>query len=152
MAGNGLVRYWDNTFLDPFIEGSWMTKHNGKYYLQYGAPGTEFRGYADGVIVGDHPLGPFTPQSDPLSFKPGGFARGAGHGSTFQDNQKNWWHVSTMSISVKNNFERRIGIWPAGFDKDDVMWCILLLAIIRTIFLPLPTPPEDGGFYRVDAA
>lgn len=114
--------YMDNTFLDPFIEGSWMTKHNGKYYLQYGAPGTEFSGYADGVIVGEHPLGPFTPQSDPLSFKPGGFARGAGHGSTFQDNFKNWWHVSTIAISVKNNFERRIGIWPAGFDKDDVMY------------------------------
>jgi hypothetical protein len=114
--------YYDNTFLDPFIEGSWMTRHNGKYYLQYGAPGTEFSGYADGVIVGENPLGPFIPQSDPLSFKPGGFARGAGHGSTFQDNFKNWWHVSTISISVKNNFERRIGIWPAGFDKDDVMY------------------------------
>ena len=75
--------YMDDTFLDPFIEGSWMTKHNGKYYFQYGAPGTEFSGYADGVIVGTAPLGPFTPQSDPLSFKPGGFARGAGHGSTF---------------------------------------------------------------------
>ena len=66
----------DNTFLDPFIEGAHMTKHNGKYYLQYGAPGTEFSGYADGVVVGNHPLGGFTPQSDPLSFKPGGFSRG----------------------------------------------------------------------------
>jgi len=28
-----------------------------------------------------------------------------------------------MTIAVKNNFERRIGIWPAGFDKDDVMYC-----------------------------
>ncbi len=43
--------HMDNTFLDPFIEGAWMTKHNGKYYLQYGAPGTEFSGYADGVVV-----------------------------------------------------------------------------------------------------
>jgi xylan 1,4-beta-xylosidase len=115
--------YLDNTFLDPFIEGAWMTKHNGKYYLQYGAPGTEFSGYADGVVVGEHPLGPFTPQPDPFSYKPGGFARGAGHGSTFQDGYKNWWHTSTVAISVKNNFERRIGIWPAGFDKDGVMWC-----------------------------
>jgi xylan 1,4-beta-xylosidase len=115
--------YLDNTFLDPFIEGSWMTKHNGKYYFQYGAPGTEFSGYSDGVIVGDQPLGNnFTPQSDPLSYKPGGFARGAGHGSTFQDNQANWWHVSTITIAVKNSFERRLGIWPAGFDKDDVMY------------------------------
>jgi xylan 1,4-beta-xylosidase len=116
--------YYDNTFLDPFIEGSWMTKHNGKYYLQYGAPGTEFSGYADGVVVGDHPLGnQWTPQSDPLSLKAGGFARGAGHGATFQDLKGNYWHVSTITIAVKNNFERRIGIWPAGFDKDDMMYC-----------------------------
>jgi beta-xylosidase len=40
--------HMDNTFLDPFIEGSHMTKYKGKYYLQYGAPGTEFSGYADG--------------------------------------------------------------------------------------------------------
>jgi len=115
--------YYDNTFLDPFIEGSWMTKHNGKYYLQYGAPGTEFSGYADGVVVGDDPLGPFDrPQSDPFSFHPGGFARGAGHGSTFMDNQQHYWHISTIAIGVKNSFERRLGIWPAGFDKDDVMY------------------------------
>jgi xylan 1,4-beta-xylosidase len=115
--------HMDNTFLDPFIEGSWMTKHNGKYYLQYGAPGTEFSGYADGVAVGKEPLGFFENQSDPLSMKLGGFARGAGHGSTFMDNNNNYWHISTIMLSVKNNFERRIGIWPAGFDKDDVMWC-----------------------------
>lgn len=116
--------HMDNTFLDPFIEGAWMTKHNGKYYLQYGAPGTEMSGYADGVVAGPSPLGnQFTPQSDPLSFKPGGFARGAGHGATFTDHKGAYWHVSTMGISVKNNFERRIGIWPAGFDKDDVMYC-----------------------------
>jgi xylan 1,4-beta-xylosidase len=127
----------DDTFLDPFIEGSWMTKNNGKYYLQYGAPGTEFSGYADGVVVGDSPLGPFTPQSMPMSYKPGGFTRGAGHGATFQDYWKNYWHVSTIAISVKNNFERRIGIWPTGFDKDDVMYC-------NTAFGDYPTYLPDG--------
>lgn len=115
--------YYDNTFLDPFLEGATMNKHNGKYYLQYGAPGTEFSGYADGVVVGDNPLGPFTPQPDPVSYKPGGFARGAGHGATFQDNWKNYWHVSTIVVSVKNNFERRLGLWPAGFDNDGIMYC-----------------------------
>lgn len=116
----------DNTFLDPFIEGAWMTKHNGKYYFQYGAPGTEMSGYADGVVVGNKPLfdgADITPQSDPVSFKPGGFSRGAGHGSTFTDNYNNYWHISTSIICVKNTWERRMGIWPAGFDKDDVMWC-----------------------------
>lgn len=115
--------YMDNTFLDPFIEGSHLTKYKDKYYLQYGAPGTEFSGYADGLLVGKSPLGPWEAQSDPLSFKPGGFARGAGHGATFQDRFNNYWHVSTMVVSVKNNFERRLGIWPTGFDKDDVMYC-----------------------------
>ena len=115
--------YMDDTFLDGFLEGAEMVKHNGKYYLQYAGPGTEFSGYADGVAVGDGPLNYFQNQSDPLSLKAGGFARGAGHGATFQDNQKKYWHVSTMVVAVKNNFERRLGIWPAGFDKDDVMYC-----------------------------
>lgn len=114
--------YMDNTFLDPFLEGAQMTKHNGKYYLEYCAPGTEMSGSGDGVLVGDNPLGPFQPQSDPFSFKPGGFIRGPGHGSTFRDNGNNYWHTSTLGINVKNTFERRIGIWPAGFDKDGVMY------------------------------
>jgi xylan 1,4-beta-xylosidase len=112
----------DDTFLDGFIEGAWMTKHNGKYYFQYAAPGTEFSGYADGVAVGNGPLDFFQNQSDPLSMKAGGFARGAGHGATFQDNLQKYWHVSTQVIAVKNNFERRLGIWPAGFDRDGVMY------------------------------
>ena len=127
----------DNTFLDPFIEGSWMTKHNGKYYLQYGAPGTEFSGYADGVAVSDQPLGNFVHQSLPFSYKPGGFARGAGHGSTFQDKWDNYWHISTISISVKNSFERRLGLWPAGFDKDDILYC-------NTAFGDYPAYLPDG--------
>jgi hypothetical protein len=147
--------YYDNTFLDPFIEGAWMTKYNGKYYLQYGAPGTEFSGYADGVVVGDNPLGPFTPQPDPLSYKPGGFARGAGHGSTFQDPWNNWWHISTMVIAVKNNFERRLGIWPAGFDKDGVMYCNTAFGDYPH-YLPssagrqggLPSPSGEGSGVR----
>jgi hypothetical protein len=113
----------DNTFLQPFTEGAFVTKYNSKYYLQYGAPGTEFSGYADGVYVGKNPLGPFEYQShNPFSYKPGGFARGAGHGATFQDVNGNYWHTATIGICVKNNFERRLGIWPAGFDADDVLF------------------------------
>jgi xylan 1,4-beta-xylosidase len=112
----------DNTFLNPFTEGACMNKHNGEYYLQYGAPGTEFSGYADGVYVGEGPLGPFRYQDhNPFSLKAGGFARGAGHGATYPDLHGDWWHVSTVVLGVKNNFERRLGIWPAGFDKDGIL-------------------------------
>ncbi len=133
--------HMDNTFLDPFIEGSHMTKHNGKYYLQYGAPGTEFSGYADGLLVGTGPLGPFEAHSDPLSIKLSGYVRGAGHGATFTDNFGNYWHVSTTVISVKNTFERRLGIWPTGFDKDDVMWCNTTFGDYPTY---LPSPRGEG--------
>lgn len=115
--------YYDDTFLDGFMEGAFMTKYKDKYYLQWGGPGTEFSGYADGVAVGNHPLGPFRHVPLPLSYKPGGFARGAGHGATFEDKYGNYWHVSTMVVNVKNNFERRLGLWPAGFDNDGVMYC-----------------------------
>ena len=114
--------YYDNVPLDGFIEGAWMDKHNGKYYLQYGTPGSEMSGYADGVSVSDSPFGPFTVQSfNPFAFKPGGFSRGAGHGASFKDKWGNWWHVSSVIMNVKNSFERRLGLWPTSFDKDGIM-------------------------------
>lgn len=108
----------------PYIEGAFMTKHDGRYYLQYACPGTEFNTYGDGVYVSDKPLGPFVlQQSNPFSSKPGGFIAGAGHGSTIADVYGNWWHVSTMRISINHSFERRVGLFPAGFDADGVMYC-----------------------------
>ena len=102
-----------------YIEGSWMTKYKGRYYLQYAAPATEGNSYADGVVVGDTPTGPFTYQSySPFSSKPTGFIGGAGHGSTFQDLNGRWWHVATMSISKRFLFERRIGLFPAEFTSQ----------------------------------
>lgn len=108
----------------PYIEGPWMTKYQGKYYLQYATPGTEYNVYGDSVYVGNSPLGPFAlAENNPYSFQPGGFFTGAGHGSTFQDEFGNWWHASTMRISINHNFERRVGIWPAGFDAGGGLFC-----------------------------
>lgn len=108
----------------PFIEGAWMSKYHGRYYLQYACPGTEHNIYCDGVYVSDSPLGPFKlAKNNPYSYKPGGFITGAGHGSTMWDKNKNLWHTSTMSISVNHSFERRVGLWQAGFDKDGELFC-----------------------------
>ncbi len=108
---------------DPWIEGAWMTKHDGKYYLQYAGPGTEYKSYGDGVYVADKPLGPFKLAAhNPFSYKPEGFIAGAGHSSTFQDKYGNYWHIGTMSISVKHMFERRLGLFPTFFDKDGEMY------------------------------
>ena len=107
----------------PFVEGAWMTKHEGKYYLQYSVPGTEFKSYADGLYVGNSPLGPFKiADNNPFSYKPEGFIAGAGHSSTFQDKWGNFWRISTMVISVKHPFERRLGLFPAFFDNDGMFY------------------------------
>jgi hypothetical protein len=96
-----------------------MIKNNGKYYLHYAAPGTEWKTYADGIYTADAPLGPFTyAEYSPFSFKPTGFISGAGHGCTFRDKAGNWWRIVTMTISVKHMFERRLGLVPVGFDAD----------------------------------
>ena len=114
----------DNVFLKPFLEGAWMNRRADKYYMQYSAPGTEFSGYADGVYVGNSPMGPFEYQKhNPFSSKLGGFNRGAGHGATFESASGHWWHVATTTICVKNNFERRIGLWPVYFDSENTMYC-----------------------------
>ena len=108
----------------PYIEGAWMDKYEGKYYLQYACPGAQYNVYADGVYVGDSPLGPFElAKNNPFSYKPGGFLPGAGHGSTMWDKHGNLWHTSTMRISINHTFERRVGIWPAGFDADGELFC-----------------------------
>lgn len=108
----------------PYIEGAWMDKFEGRYYLQYAAPGTEFNTYCDGVYVGDHPLGPFVPaKNNPYSLHPGSFLPGAGHGSTLLDVAGNLWHTSTMRISMNHMFERRVGLWPAGVDADGELFC-----------------------------
>ena len=108
---------------NPWIEGSWMTKYNGKYYLQYAIPGTEFKSYCDGVYVCDEPLGDFSlAENNPCSSRPEGFIAGAGHSSTFQDKYGNYWHISTMTISQKHMFERRLGLLPMFFDEDGELY------------------------------
>jgi hypothetical protein len=128
-----IITKWGNA---PWIEGSWMTKHNGKYYLQYAGPGTEFKSYCDAVYVADKPLGPFKhwPNTTQSPIRPEGFIAGAGHSSTFQDKYGNYWHVSTMTISIKHMFERRLGLVPCTFFDKDGEPCmpIPVLAIFRS--------------------
>ena len=108
----------------PYMEGAFMNKWNGKYYLQYAAPGTEYPVYGDGYYVSDKPLGPFEfMPNTPFSLKPSGFINGAGHGSTIDDKNGNIIHVSTMRISKNQNFERRIGVFPSGLDEDGLLYC-----------------------------
>ena len=109
-----------NTRVDvsPWIEGSWVTKVNGKYYLQYAGPGTEYKSYADAVYVSDSPLGPFHLQpSNPFAYKPEGFVAGGGHGSSLEDANGNRWQIGAVTIAKKHMFERRLALFPVFIDR-----------------------------------
>ncbi|MDW7693282.1 family 43 glycosylhydrolase [Flammeovirgaceae bacterium SG7u.111] len=122
---HGWERFGENhadTVLKGYMEGAWLTKHEGKYYMQYAAPGTEFNVYGDGVYVSDSPLGPYEyAPNNPVSYKPGGFMNGAGHGSTVIGPQETYWHFASMSLSLNVNWERRICMYPTYFDDEGLM-------------------------------
>lgn len=148
MAKHGWERFGENhadTLLGGYMEGAWLTKHNGTYYMQYAAPGTEFNVYADGVYTADNPLGPYTyAPNNPISYKPGGFMNGAGHGSTVVGPGGNYWHFASMSLSATVNWERRLCMYPTFFDADGLMYC-------NTRFGDYPhyapaTPSQQGEF------
>lgn len=127
MKKHGWERFGENhsdTVLGGYIEGPWLTKHNNKYYMQYAAPGTEFNVYGDGVYISDSPLGPYRyAPNNPISYKPGGFMNGAGHGSTVIGPGNKSWHFASNAVSVNVNWERRICMFPTWFDKDGLMYC-----------------------------
>ena len=124
---HGWERFGENhadTVLGGYIEGPWLTKHNGRYYMQYAAPGTQFNVYADGVYVADHPMGPYTYQKhNPISYKPGGYINGAGHGSTVLGPGRQYWHFGSMALPINMHWERRLCMFPTYFDEDGIMYC-----------------------------
>jgi len=123
---HGWERFGENNFhptlKEGYMEGASMTKHNGKYYLQYAAPGTQFNVYGDGVYIGESPLGPFSyMKNNPMSFKPGGFTNGAGHGITVKQTRGQYWHFATMALASNSHWERRLCMFPVYFDKEGLM-------------------------------
>ena len=136
---HGWERFGENhadTVLGGYIEGPWLTKHNGRYYMQYAAPGTQFNVYADGVYVADHPMGPYTYQKhNPISYKPGGYINGAGHGSTVLGPGGQYWHFGSMALPINMHWERRLCMFPTYFDEDGIMYCDTRLEIIPVMHL-----------------
>ena len=122
LKNRGYDRWGDNNEREdhtPSLEGAWCNKFNGKYYLTYATPGTNFNTYCDGVAVSDSPMGPFVNcDNSPTVFKATGFVRGAGHGCLFHDKNGNLWKMDTAVISVNHMFERRLDLFPAKLFED----------------------------------
>lgn len=119
---NGRRTYFEEEL--PWIEGPYVIKHNGKYYLQYAAIGLEFISYSHGVYVADNPMGPFVySEHNPLTFKTSGFQVGAGHGSTFHDKKGNLWTICMIPAQYgEGGRGSELAIYPTAVDEQGVMY------------------------------
>jgi len=107
-----------NEYTDvAWIEGPWLQKYKGKYYLQYSASGTQWKTYASGYYTGKSPLGPFTyAPNNPLLRKTDGLVTGTAHGSIVEGPDGNLWQFYTIVLSNPPG-GRRIGMDRVTFDR-----------------------------------
>ncbi len=136
-----------------WVEGSWMVKREGRYYLTYSAAGTEHRAYAMGAYVGTSPLGPFTPQGhNPIFRTTSGLVTGTAHGSIIKGPGDRWWVFYTIAAGVAHGFERRVGMDPVEFDARGEL--IVPRATSTPQWLPGRRPggggPADTGWLPVN--
>jgi xylan 1,4-beta-xylosidase len=106
---------------EAWIEGPWMFKRNGVYYLEYSGSGTQWVSYATGVYTARSPLGPFTyATGNPMLRKTNGIVTGPGHGCVVQGPDGNWWQFYTIVYSNPPG-GRRLGMDPVAFEANGNM-------------------------------
>jgi beta-xylosidase len=111
-----------NEYTDvAWIEGPWLQKYKGTYYLQYSASGTQWKTYAEGYYTAKSPMGPFTyATNNPLLRRTEGIVTGPAHGSIVEGPDKQLWQFYTIVLGNPPG-GRRIGMDPVAFDKDGNM-------------------------------
>jgi hypothetical protein len=121
-----------------WMEGAWMIKHGGKYYLTYSAGGTQYRTYSMGCYVSNSPLGPFVPQRrNPIFRNPEGLITGTGHGSIVAGPRDRLWVFYTVFSCAVHGFERRVGLDQVEIDEAGELY------VPRATSTPQALPAKD---------
>ncbi len=108
-----------------WVEGPHMIRHNGRYYLIYGAPNTQYDTYCMAVAYSDtDPLSEFTRQKrNPLTINRTGLVRGCGHGCVEHGPGNSLWAFYTVAVPYVHIYERRIGMDRVEIDENGEMYC-----------------------------
>ncbi len=133
---------WNQNPRVGWLEGAWMFKHNGTYYLTYSAAGTQNRTYAMGCYTAKSPLGPFTPQKhNPILRNVEGLTTGTAHGCFVKDSNNEIWVFYTIRASVAHGFERRLGMDRAVIDSNNELQVPVATSLPQ--WLPGKSPSSD---------
>jgi xylan 1,4-beta-xylosidase len=107
---------------EAWIEGPFVFKRNGTYYMEYSGSGTQWLSYATGIYTARNPMGPFTyAPNNPLLRKLTGIVTGPGHGCSVEGPDGEWWKFYTIVMSNPPG-GRRLGMDPIGFDANGNMF------------------------------
>lgn len=108
-----------------WVEGQWMFKHNGRYYMIYSSPGTTYKSYCMAAYYSDEgPLTGFVLQkNNPVTLSNSPLISGAGHGSIAPGPNGTLWAFYTIAMCGVHPYERRIGMDPIGIDENGELYC-----------------------------
>ncbi len=107
------------------VEGPFVLKHKGKYYLTYSANHTRSEDYAVGCAVSDHPMGPFTKVSYNPILKKSDALNGTGH----------------HSFTTSKDGRELVCVYHARPLRDTS--CPRLTCVDRAEFVPNPSGGDD---------
>jgi hypothetical protein len=126
-----------------WIEAPWMTKHRGRYYLQYSGAGTEWRTYAIGLYTSESPLGPFVyDERSPLLRQRVGLLVGTGHHALVRGPKGGLYNFYHVLFRNGSRFDRRLALDRADFDDEGH------LVLAGPSETPQPFPDEEPGAAR----
>jgi len=109
------------------VEGPWMIKHDGVYYLMYSGNQTIYPFYAIGYATADEPLGPFTKyENNPiLGVDWAHDFWGPGHNSVVNDADGRMWMFYHTKVAPQTGWEREVRINQVAFNAEDQLFVVL---------------------------
>jgi hypothetical protein len=102
-----------------------ILQHNGRYYMIYSAPGTQYRSYCMAAYYSDEgPLTGFKLQkNNPFCEHRRGVVSGAGHGCVQHGPDNTLWAFYTITSCATHPNERRIGMDRVWVNEDGELCC-----------------------------
>jgi beta-xylosidase len=102
-----------------YVEGPFVFKRNGKYYLMWSEGGWGGPNYSVAYAIGDSPTGPFSRIGKVLQQDPG-VATGAGHHSVIPVPGSDTWYIvyHRRPLGTTNGNHREVCIDAMHFNPD----------------------------------
>lgn len=103
------------------VEGPWMIKRNGIYYLMYSGSGADGPDYAVGYATANSPMGPFEKfAGNPIASRTD-TVFGPGHHCVVEGPKGELWMVYHQKENTGINFKRFLALDPLWFDEEGVI-------------------------------